>query len=147
MPYSYNRTAFRAASTVNALSPLLGAYTLLVTLELFLKEYLPQKGLVCPHGHDVPEMLKALGRSLSGPNRSAINGIAVTLSGRLGDLWCEGINGGPLRVQSGKYPNIRYIRHLNDWTEHYSNDADIASVLMVAAQAIHRLNRVTGLLI
>lgn len=147
MPYTYNRAAFRAVPSVSALPPLLGAYMSLVTLELFLKEYLPTKGMICPHGHDVPEMLKTLARSLSGANRSVLNSIAVSLNGRLGDLWCEGIHGGPVRVLGGKYPNIRYIRHVSDWTGSHSNDADVASVLMAAAQAVHRLNRVTGLII
>jgi len=147
MPYSYNRNAFRAALSVSTLPPLLGAYTSLVTLELFLKEHLPRKGLICPIGHDVPEMLKTLARSLPGVDRSVINSIALSLGGRLGDLWCEGVHGGPVRVQGDKYPYIRYIRHGNDWVDHHSTDADVASVQMVAAQAIHRLKRVTGLII
>lgn len=143
MTYSYNRTAFRSATT-SALPLLVRAYATLVTLELSLKDELPARGLKCPRNHDVPEMLKRLSGTLPGPHKANLRSLAVSLRSTISYLWCEDLSGNPGRVPAAVYPNIRYLRHVQDWPMSASSDADVTALVTLSSKIAHAIGRSTG---
>lgn len=143
MSYSYNRTAFRSATT-STLPPLVRAYAMLVTLELSLKEALPKRGLNCPRNHDVPEMLRRLSTTLSGAQKANLKSLSVALRSTISYLWCDDVSGNPSRVAASAYPNIRYLRHVQDWPASASSEADVTALVTLSSQIAHAIGRSTG---
>lgn len=143
MAYSYNRTAFRSATT-GSLPLLVRAYAMLVTLELSLKEVLPARGLNCPRNHDVPEMLRRLSGTLPGPHKANLRSLALSLRSTISYLWCEDGSGNPCHVPAAGYPNMRYLRHVQDWPASASSDADVSALVTLSSQIAHAIGRSTG---
>lgn len=143
MAYSYNRTAFRSAAR-STLPPLVRAYAMLVTLELSLKEVLPGRGLVCPRNHDVPEMLRRLSTTLPGAQKANLKSLSVALRSTISYLWCDDVSGNPSHVAASVYPNIRYLRHVEDWPASASAEADVTALVTLSSQIAHAIGRSTG---
>lgn len=143
MAYSYNRTAFRSATT-STFPLLLRAYAMLVTLELSLKEILPARSLNCPRNHDVPEMLRRLSTTLPGAHKANLKSLSVALRSAISYLWCEDVSGNPSHVPASVYPNIRYLRHVQDWPASASSEADVTALVTLSSQIAHAIRRSTG---
>jgi hypothetical protein len=143
MAYSYNRTAFRSAAT-STLPPLVRAYATLVTLELRLKEVLPELGFNCPRNHDVPEMLRLLSTTLPGAQKANLKSLSLALRSTISYLWCEDVSGNPRHVAASVYPNMRYLRHVQDWPASASSEADLTALVTLSSQIAHAIGRSTG---
>lgn len=143
MTDTYNRKAFRSAG-VATLSPLVCAYTQLVTLELYLKQAIPSRGLVCPRNHNVPQMINILATKLPVSHSGALKSLSLTLRSKISYLWCDGKDGSPCRIDSAIYPGMRYLRHQEDCSISASSDADLQAVIKISSQISHALNRATG---
>lgn len=145
MAYSYNRTAFRSATT-STLPLLVRAYAMLVTLELSLKEMLPARGLNCPRNHDVPEMLRRLSTTLPGAQKANLKSLSLALRSTISYLWCEDVSGNPTHVPASVYPYIRYLRHVQDWQVSASSEADVTALVRLSSQIAHAIGRSTGIM-
>ena len=118
---------------------------MLVTLELSLKELLPARGLNCPRNHDVPEMLRRLSTTLPGAHKANLKSLSVALRSTISYLWCDDISGNPSHVPASVYPNIRYLRHIQDWEVSSSSEADVTALVTLSSQIAHAVGRSTGI--
>ncbi|WPC05958.1 hypothetical protein SBP02_04185 [Pseudomonas benzenivorans] len=107
MRLSYNKDAFQNNNKLSII------YQKLIKIELELKEILyPIKQH--DFSHDILTALnRACARKPSHIRAWSSSGSA-RLKTALGSLWCYGRDGSALSVDSQNYPNIRYIRHVND---------------------------------
>jgi hypothetical protein len=101
MPHQYNRLAFQAGMA--GANALLSLYCSLVDLELALKDHFQPTGW--RGGHRVIDWIDELGEAA----------LAVQLMDRLGRLQCTARNGTQAFVHGNLYPDLRYLRHSNDW--------------------------------
>lgn len=143
MPYQYNRNAFSVMQSIPDASPLVSAYSILVCIELFLKEQLPAGTFNHGNGHNVPFHLNMLAGTLDAPHQATLQALSVSLGNHIGSLWSEGFKGSN-RVPSRSYPHIRYLRHDSDWASPHSTDADLMKLKMIAAQVKFHLTQATG---
>jgi hypothetical protein len=129
MPYTHNRTAFRAVASNDQLPPLLRAYCGLVLIELALKERLALPNL----GHDLPRMLQRLGLQ-NRPQAAALAKYRSSLCDKLTALHSSRNDNSIGRVRSLAYPDIRYIRHVDDWNADASNDDEVKALRLCVDQ-------------
>lgn len=121
MPHNYNRTAFQSGST--AASPLLALYCSLVDLELALKNHFWGTGW--RRGHLLIAWVTEVGEAA----------LATNLDNCLAALHCTTLTGGQSIVSGNSYPDLRYLRHDNDFAG-TSTDAQ----LQAALQAVRDIN-------
>jgi hypothetical protein len=131
MPHSTNRTAFLSCS---ASDPLLRLYTLLIALELTLKDHI---GLFSD-GHDLDALVQRMVPPPAGDLQAALG----TFERSLGKLRCTSKGGGGVLVNSKVYPGIRYLRFVKDGFTDGSPDADVEQTLADANQLMVELRRV-----
>jgi len=129
MPFTHNRTAFRTVASNDQLPPLLRAYCGLVLVELALKERLAVPNL----GHDLPAMLQRLGQQ-NRPQAAALIKYRSALSDKLAALHTTRIDNSRGRVRSQAYPDLRYIRHVDDWNADASSDDEIKALRVCVDQ-------------
>ena len=120
MPPHFNRLAFEAGRTAG--SPLLALYSVLVILELALKD----GKTPWPKGHLVQQWLGEL-------NDAGLTAMTYQLANELQSLTCTDRSGGEAPVALDRYPDLRYLRHETDYPGK-STDANIAQALAVAEQ-------------
>ena len=125
MPNLHNRTAFRSVA-IDATMPILArVYCSLVLIELALKDRLAHPNL----GHDIPAMLQRLAQNNS-PHRAALNQYRSELTNKLGVLHTTRVDNSHGRVRSSTYPDLRYLRHRDDWTVDSSTNAELDALRM-----------------
>ncbi|MDR8366837.1 hypothetical protein [Pseudomonas sp. JL3] len=92
---------------------LVGAYRLLVALELALKN----QGLTSTgrSGHDVPGLLQSAAIAPSGAIAAQLIGYAATLRNQLQLITCVGLKTASQFVPADNYPYMRYARMDGDW--------------------------------
>lgn len=137
MPYSYNRSAFRAG-TADSLPILLRTYCSLVALELGLKDALGLKGSPGNAGHDLPDLLNQV-KDRNKRARGTISSIQTQLRDRLTSIRCQGRAGLPQSIPATSYPHIRYMRHTDDWPSDASADSELHAVLSTVRKLISSL--------
>jgi len=142
MSYQYNINAFRLTGSTG-FSPLLTAYSLLVCIELFLKERLPAGTVNSKNGHDVPVLLHMFAANLQPPHQASIQALSVTLGNSIGVLWSEGLSGST-KIPSRSYPYMRYLRHQSEWPAPHSSDGDLHSLQAIVGQVHFQLAQATG---
>lgn len=120
MPHNYNRSAFKTIASNDQSPPLLRAYCGLVLVELALKEVLAISNLK----HDLPAMLQRLGQQ-NRPQAAALAKHRSALVNNLGALHTTRIDNSPGRVRPQAYPDLRYIRHADDWNADSSTEDEI----------------------
>ncbi len=123
MPSNYNRAAFRAVVMNENNHVLARAYCALILIELALKDEIGLPNL----GHDVPSMLQILGRSHHNC-RAALNQQRSDLNNKLSLLRVQTVSNSPGFVRAGAFPDLRYLRHTQDWATDASTDAEIDSL-------------------
>ena len=138
MSYQYNRNSFQSPG-----APLLSVYSLLICIELFLKEKLPVGVVNSRNGHDVPTLLHLFGGTLPHPHRASLQALSVPLANSIGNLWSEGFSG-HVKIPSRSYPYIRYLRHASEWGIPHSTDGDLQNLYSVAGQVKFQLIQATG---
>lgn len=143
MPYEYNRKAFAMMQSIPGAPPLLSAYSVLVCIELFLKERLPAGAVNQQNGHDVPSLLHILAGTLGTPHQATLQALSVKLGNHISILWSEGFSGSKL-VPSRSYPYIRYLRHDSEWGVPHSTDAELLNLNAIAGQVKFHLSQATG---
>jgi hypothetical protein len=132
--HSNNRRAF---STRDQNDPGLCLYLDLITLELCLKDTLRTNfGL----GHDVCEMAIQMF-----PQSQGVSAAVVTLRADLNSLRCSDRSGGPSYVRHEKYPDLRYLRFLGDFSSGTSTTGEIVKAHVSLKVLIQEL-RSEGLL-
>ncbi|MBX3746374.1 MAG: hypothetical protein KF833_13795 [Verrucomicrobiae bacterium] len=100
------------------------AYAGLVVVELALKEALKHGHRVQNLRHDVPEMLQRLGKLH--PNcRAALNQHRSDLANKLSALHAQEVTNTPGFVRHTAYPDLRYLRHSQDWKTSASTDREL----------------------
>ena len=125
MPHTTNRTAFLQC---DATEPLFRLYTLLVAVELALKDHTGAFG----HAHDID----ALALPLVSSN---LQGVLNALEGTLKKLRCTHKNGTGVHTNLKKYPDLRYLRLTKDGFADGSHEADIMAALADAKQLVNEL--------
>lgn len=93
---------------------LVGAYRLLVALELALKN----QGLTSTgsrSGHDVPGLLQSAAMAPSGAISAQLIGHAAALRNQLQLITCVGLKAASQLVPADNYPYMRYARMDGDW--------------------------------
>jgi hypothetical protein len=117
MPHSYNQQSFQIGAS-NSSNPLLCLYCSLVVLELSIKDHLYKSGS-WRKGHRIIDWLTTdLGETSLG----------TQLDSKLSALCCTCINGTEVNVSADRYPDIRYLRHENDFPGK-STDTQLKEVL------------------
>lgn len=129
MPYNHNRTAFRTVASNDQLPSLLRAYCGLVLVELALKERLAIPNL----GHDLPDMLQRLGQ-LNRPQAAALTKYRSALTNKLTALHTTRNDNSYGRVRAKAYPDLRYIRHVDDWNIDASTDDEVKALRLCVDQ-------------
>lgn len=132
MPYAYNRTAFASGRTSAA--SLLAIYSTLVVLELGLKEHLGVHGNGA--GHDLGVMLKKA-ISPSDSKYWIATARLAQLRTCLGSLKCNRKDGTANLVRHQAYPDLRYVRHGQDWPNDSSTDLQLAQARQAANRLLH----------
>ncbi len=129
MPHNYNRTAFASGINNANANPLLSLYCSLVVLELAIKDYLyTTNGGTWVTGHKIILWLDDLNES----------SLSRQLSTALSTLYCTAVNGSEVSVCPHKYPDIRYLRHGNDFPGK-STDTQIRDALGIISDIRTRL--------
>ena len=123
MPSNFNLRSFRAVCEDIRAPSLVRSYSGLVVIELALKETLNCHGLK----HDVQRMLQLLGlnHQPARSNRAALNSLTSKLSNLLSAIPCQSISNTAATVRPSAYPDIRYIRHYEDWPDRNCLDSDV----------------------
>ena len=126
MPHAYNRQSFLAAAGCG--KPLVEAYAKLVVTELALKDHrTPWQG-----GHDVPGMLRDLGRA-------GLNSLSVQLADKLSRQPCTDKVGAASTVCTSRYPDLRYLRHETDFGSGTATDSGLMQLVQVIDDVIKQL--------
>ena len=128
--HTTNQRAFRDCDVS---VPFLRLYTLLVAVELALKDRAPAHG----SGHDLQKLAHLAGIQMS-PGLSAQ---LTALARSMGVLVCTSQQGTRTPVNSASYPGLRYLRHEADFPGD-SKPADIGGALNAARQLIDELRLV-----
>jgi hypothetical protein len=127
VPHTINRSAFRDCDTSE---PFFRLYTLLVAIELALKDQLSQ----FQSGHD----LHRLAGFVVVPMPPGLSAQLTGLTACLGLLFCTSQQGLQVPVDSAKYPGLRYIRHDRDFPG-ATNEANVKQALDAARQLVQEL--------
>jgi hypothetical protein len=119
MPHDYNKEAFGRIGNDSS-NPLCAVYCSLVVLELAIKDYFytPDNANSWKTGHSIVQWLTNLDESSLGSQ----------LENKLFALRCTDINGDEARVKANKYPDLRYLRHEQDFPG-TSTDAGLRDVM------------------
>jgi hypothetical protein len=137
MPYGYNRNAFQAGCN-EPLPVLLRTYCSLVALELGLKDFLGLLESPDNAGHDLPDLLNQV-KQRERRTCASINSIQTQLRHQLTAIRCQGRTGVPQSIPAQSYPNIRYMRHSDDWPADHSTDQQLHAVLGTVRKLISSL--------
>jgi hypothetical protein len=131
MQHSINRAAFRDAAISR---PFFRLYTLLVSIEIALKDAIrPWRP-----GHDLDGLLHL---AITDPLRqAAVRSAATTLWRCIAQLKCTARDGSTVRVNPSQYPDLRYVRHIQDFPDG-SIDSNITTALNAATQLLEELKR------
>ena len=116
MPHDYNKEAFRRIGNDSS-NPLGAVYCSLVVLELAIKDhfYTPGNANSWKTGHRIIDWLTTdLGESSLGPQ----------LKNELFTLHCTDKNGNEANVDANKYPDLRYLRHEQDFPGTSTDEQD-----------------------
>lgn len=124
MSYGYNRAAFKAVRIQAGLPPLVVSYCSLVVAELALKEHLGLINTAAHCGHDLPNLLDRL-RPSTGGARKSLAAMKTQFRHKLARLRCQTRSGTPGFVLEQNYPDLRYIRHTEDWPGDSSSDEEV----------------------
>lgn len=116
MPHHYNRAAFQTGTV--GTNVLLSLYCSFVALELGLKDHFQAGGW--RSGHSIIDWVTELGEAA----------LAVQLGNRLAQLQCTAKDGTRAPLDGNKYPDLRYLRHQDDWVG-ASTDADLRDALSI----------------
>lgn len=128
-----NRAAFAQASSSD---PVVATYLQLVVLELALKDAVPTNHTL---GHDVFTMLRNW-PSISSP----VNVAAQALESALARLICHRVTKQVrivANVRADKFPDLRYVRHSQDFTTPHTPLSDCVDVQQFANQLVDELKR------
>jgi hypothetical protein len=106
MPHDKNIVSF---SRLDITTPLIKVYLKLVALEILLKDNV---GWLPKFGHDIFSLSNELANSY--PNMTTLTTLMNQLQTELSTIRCRGKNGSPINVDPSRYPNIRYIIHIDD---------------------------------
>jgi len=117
MAHARNRAAF---ANLDGKEPGFRLYCSLVALELCLKDATPTHIRL---RHQVGNMIRE-----SWPKESAIQAALLAFEHTLGALVCTGPRGTPLHVRSDAYPDLRYLRHSEDFQGNHASSSSQASV-------------------
>lgn len=127
MPHTINRCAFRDC---DASEPSFRLYTLLVAIELALKDRLsPYKS-----GHDLHRLA---GFAVS-PMPAGLSAQLTGLTACLGSLLCTSLQGTQVPVDPANYPVIRYVRHDKDFPGSTTENL-VQQALAAARQLVQEL--------
>jgi len=127
MPHVTNRAAFRDC---DATDPCFRLYTLLVAIELALKDAL----VTFPNGHDLARLVSQGMPSIP----SGLQAQLTSLDSSLRLLICTD-RGSAIPLNPAKYPGIRYLRHANDGHVGGTQNADVIQALRDAKQLVTEL--------
>lgn len=130
MPHAYNRQSFMAAS--NCGKPLLEVYAKLVVVELALKDH----SVEWCRGHDIPGMLTTLASAVDG-----INSLSMQLTTALNRQPCTDKGGTASTVSASRYPDLRYLRHEDDFGAGMAKDSDLLQLVQVIDDVIEQLRK------
>lgn len=111
MALTKNIQSFRKC---NESDDLVGAYRLLVALELALKNQ-GFTSLGSRSGHDVPGLLQSAAMAPSGAVAAQLIGHAAALRNQLQLIFCVGRSIQSQLVPPDNYPYMRYVRMHGDW--------------------------------
>lgn len=127
MPHKYPRNAFLIVGSGHGNHVLVRLYSVLVAMELALKDKNHAASGNWMSGHNVPAMMSAVDAALG-----------ATLGNALGHLWCTNVSGNAASVLANIYPHIRYLRHETDFPPPLdsSTDDDITATLDIAIQCL-----------
>jgi hypothetical protein len=136
MAHKYPRNAFLTVGNGHGNHVLVRLYSVLVAMELALKDANRAIAGTWSSGHDVPTMMSAYDAALGGS-------LGVALS----QLRCTDKFGNTAPVATSNYPHIRYLRHETDFPPPpvSSSDGDITATLNIAIQCLGVI-RAAGLL-
>lgn len=123
MSFGYNATSFRNACESDSISSLIRAYCGLVLIELAIKDVLHCHGLK----HDLQRMLQRLGQDHppAKTNRAALTAQTSQLSNLLSALPCQSVANLATKVRPSAFPDLRYVRHEQDWATNSCSDMDL----------------------
>ena len=105
MPHDYNKEAFGRIGNDSS-NPLCAVYCSLVVLELAIKDYLHQKDNQWKNGHRIIDWLT---------HDLQESSLGVQLQDELAKLYCTDKNGNGTMIDANKYPDLRYLRHEQDF--------------------------------
>lgn len=111
MRHSYNQQSFQIGAS-NSSNPLLCLYCSLVVLELSIKDHLHQSGS-WRKGHSIIDWLT---------NELGETSLGTQLDSKLSALYCTCRDGTEVNVEANRYPDIRYLRHENDFPGKSTDD-------------------------
>ena len=137
MPHDYNKEAFgRIGNDSN--NPLCAVYCSLVVLELAIKDhfYTPGNPDSWKTGHRIIHWLT------DNLNESSLG---TQLDNKLAALCCTDKNGNETMVDANKYPDLRYLRHEQDFAG-TSTDAELREVMDII-QDIQAHLRMKGIIV
>jgi len=136
MPNAYNRTAFHSAVIDKNNHVLVRTYCALILIELALKDEIGSLNL----RHDIPSMLQQLGSNPRNRNcRAALNKYRSELANQLSLLRTQTVNNSSGFVRSNAFPDLRYVRHTQDWSADASTDAEIEALRVCVDKIRHYL--------
>ena len=125
--HSTNQRAFRDGD-IN--EPFYRLYTLLVAIEIALKDRLPHFA----HGHELAALVPQVIPLVPSGLQSQLTALDTSLRA----LICT-FHGARVQVNPAVYPGIRYLRHVKDGFAGDSSDADIAQALSDCRQLVEEL--------
>lgn len=129
--------AFNKSNNTQSGPLLLQLYGALVTIELLVKDHLHISKCTWHCGHDICAMLLSVDPGMSS--------ISIQLSKSLGQLYCTARDGSESTVSAQKYPDIRYLRHIDDlpaWPRS-SDDNMLIAALNDARTCLQQLKNLT----
>ena len=126
-------TNLRAFRDCDAREPFFRLYTLLVAIEIVLKDHAPSH----VGGHDLQRLAHAALTNVP----AGLSVQITTLSRCLALLACTSLNGKAAPINPTKYPAIRYLRHEADFPGE-TKPVDIAAALNAARQVVEELKLV-----
>jgi len=122
-----NITSFLSANI--SIYPLLSAYGQLAALELALKDYFNVQKNQWQGGHDVPQLLADL-------LDSGTISLSTQLRTKISSIPCTDNKGNHSQIRPDKYPDLRYVRHKNDFFTHGVSDKELEGLVLLIKQII-----------
>ncbi len=113
MPHSYNQQSFKTGASDSS-NPLLCLYCSLIVLELSIKDHFHRSGSGSwKTGHNIIDWLT---------NELGETSLGTQLDSKLSALYCTCRDGTEVNVVANRYPDIRYLRHENDFPGKSTDD-------------------------